>query len=55
MKAQGYEIKQKIHHQDNRNTIKMLRNGRKSAGKNSRHVNIRYFGLKIDWTTKESR
>lgn len=46
MKAQGYEIKEKILHQDNQSTIKMLTNGRKSAGKNSRHVNIQYFWIK---------
>ena len=44
--AQGYSLKKRIFHQDNQSTIKMLNNGKKSAGKNSRHVNIRYF-----WTS----
>ena len=48
--AQGYSLKKRIFHQDNQSTIKMLINGKKSAGKNSRHVNIRYF-----WTSDRLR
>jgi len=40
---QGYVIRNKYWHQDNQSTIKMLINGRKSCGKQSRHVNLRYF------------
>jgi len=39
---QGYDYKQ-ILHQDNRSAMLLESNGRKSAGKRSRHINIRYF------------
>lgn len=42
LKAQGYEFKN-ILLQDNQSTIKLEKNGRASAGKRSRHLNIRYF------------
>ncbi len=38
IEEQGYEIEKNILFQDNKET-----NGRKSAGKRSRHINIRYF------------
>ena len=40
---QGYEIKKNIIFQDNKLTILLETNGRKSAGKRSRALNIRYF------------
>ena len=43
MKEQGYEVKKNIIYQDNKSTILLARNGRKSAGKRSRAINIRYF------------
>ena len=43
MKAQGYEIEQNILFQDNKSTILLVENGKKSAGKRSRAINIRYF------------
>ena len=43
MEAQGYEIKENILYQDNKSTIVLIENGRKSAGKRTRAINIRYF------------
>ncbi len=44
--AQGYVIKDNIFLQDNQSTIRFERNGRKSCGPNSRHIDIRYFFMK---------
>ena len=43
MEAQGYEIKENILYQDNKSTIVLIENGRRSAGKRTRAINIRYF------------
>ena len=43
MEEQGYEIKENIVYQDNKSTILLEKNGRRSAGKRSRALNIRYF------------
>jgi hypothetical protein len=43
MEAQGYTIKRNILYQDNKSTIRLIENGRQSAGKRSRAINIRYF------------
>ena len=45
MEAQGYMIEDNILHQDNKSTILLQENGRKSAGKQSRALNVRYFFL----------
>ena len=45
MEAQGYEIEENILYQDNKSAILLETNGRKSAGKRSRALNIRYFFL----------
>ena len=47
LKAQGYTLKTKKLIQDNQSTINLLNNGKKSAGKQSRHIDIRLF-----WTSK---
>ena len=41
MKAQGYTIENNILYQDNKSTILLAKNGRMSAGKNSKY--IRFF------------
>ena len=46
MEAQGYMIEDNILHQDNKSTILLQENGRKSAGKRSRALNVRYFFLR---------
>jgi hypothetical protein len=43
LEHQGYPIKQNILYQDNRSAMLLESNGRKSAGKRSRHLNIRFF------------
>ena len=45
MEAQGYDIQQNILHQDNKSTILLLNNGKKSSSKRTRAINIRYFFL----------
>ena len=45
MQEQGYTVDKKICYQDNQSTIKLLKNGKKSAGKQSRHIAIRYFWI----------
>ena len=43
IEEQGYEVEKNILFQDNKSSILLETNGRKSAGKCSRHINIRYF------------
>ena len=43
LESQGYSIKKNVIFQDNKSAILLESNGRKSAGKRSRHLNIRYF------------
>ena len=45
MEAQGYMIDDNILYQDSKSTILLQENGRKSAGKRSRALNVRYFFL----------
>jgi hypothetical protein len=45
MEALGYEIKHYILYQDNKSTILLHGNGRQSAGKQSRALNVGYFFL----------
>jgi hypothetical protein len=42
---QGYHVDENILYQDNKSTILLETNGKKSAGKRSRALNIRYFFL----------
>ncbi|CAJ1931338.1 unnamed protein product [Cylindrotheca closterium] len=43
MEEQGYPIEKNILYQDNKSSILLETNGRSSAGKRSRALNIRYF------------
>lgn len=43
LEAQGYTISDNILYQDNQSAILLESNGRKSAGKRSKHLNIRLF------------
>lgn len=45
LEAQGYGIKNNILYQDNKSTILLQENGKKSSSKRTRHLNIRYFFL----------
>lgn len=46
LKEQGYTSSEHILHQDNESAIRLAKNGRSSAGKHSRHIDIRYFFIK---------
>ena len=43
VEAQGYTIKSNLLYQDNKATILLAKNGRMSAGKNSKHIKNRFF------------
>ena len=43
MEAQGYTTSTAILYQDNKSAILLEKNGRMSCGKNTKHINIRYF------------
>ena len=43
LRAQGFEVSDNIVYQDNKSTMLLANNGRASAGKRSRHLDIRYF------------
>ena len=43
MEAQGYAIENNILYQDNKSTILLAKNGRMSAGKNSKYIKNRFF------------
>ena len=45
LEAQGYNINKNILFQDNKSTILLEQNGKKSSSKRTRHLNIRYFFL----------
>ena len=55
MTEQGYEIKDNAIYQDNKSAILMEVNGRNSCTGNSRHINIRYFWVKVRVDNKELR
>jgi hypothetical protein len=46
LEGQGYTLKENIFYQDNQSTIRFEKNGRRSCGPNSRHIDIRYFWIK---------
>ena len=46
LEAQGYTIKENILYQDNMSAMKLETNGRMSSGKNTRHIDIKYFFAK---------
>jgi hypothetical protein len=43
LEAQGYAVEKNILYQDNKSAILLERNGKKSSGKRTRALNIRYF------------
>jgi hypothetical protein len=53
LEAQGYPVNDNIVHQDNESAIRLETNGRASAGKKSRHIDIRYFFVKDRVTSEE--
>ena len=52
LREMGYDMRTIIE-QDNTSTIKLEKNGRASAGKRSRHIDIRYFFIKDQIDKKE--
>jgi hypothetical protein len=55
MEAQGQEIDDNLLYQDNESSIKLENNGRKSSGKRTRHINVRYFFITDRIKCKEIR
>jgi len=45
MEQQGYKVEQNILFQDNKSTILLLQNGKRSSSKRTCAINIRYFFL----------
>ena len=45
MEAHGYTIENNILYQDNKSTILLAKNGRMSAGKNSKYIKSRFFHI----------
>ena len=43
LEAQGYKGVRHVIDQDNQSTLKLAKNRRTSAGKRTRHMNMRYF------------
>ena len=43
LNGQGYDIQRNVLYQDNRSAMLLEENGRASAGKRSKHLNVRYF------------
>jgi hypothetical protein len=43
LEAQGYDVEKNIVYQDNKSAILLETNGKKSSGKQTRALNIRYF------------
>jgi hypothetical protein len=45
LEEQGYHVDKNVVYQDNKSTIRLLTNGKRSSGKRTRALNIRYFFL----------
>ena len=46
LEAQGYKSQKTVLYQDNTSAMLLEKNGRESASKRTRHINIRYFFIK---------
>jgi len=46
LEAQSFEIKKNILYQDNQSSIKIEKNGKKSSGQKTKHMDNRYFWIK---------
>ena len=53
MESQGMKVEHNIIYQDNKSTIQLAENGCHSAGKRSRHLNIKYFYITDKLEQKE--
>jgi len=52
LKSQGHEIEKKIFFQDYQSTIKLLKNGKRPNGKQSKYISTMYFWM-VDRIKKE--
>jgi hypothetical protein len=46
LEAQGYKMKASILYQDNESAIKLIRNGKSSSSRRTRHFDIKYFNMR---------
>jgi hypothetical protein len=51
--AQGYHVSDNTVYQDSQSAIKLAKNGKRSSGKRTRHINIRYFFVTDPIAAKE--
>ena len=51
--AQGYDLKDNIVYQDNQASMRLEKNGRKSSGKRTKHIDIRFFYVTDKVKSKE--
>ena len=51
--AQGFEVKRNVLFQDNQSAMLLERNGIASSSRRTRHINIRFFFIKVRVTSKE--
>ena len=49
METQGYEVKYNIVYQDSKSTMLLVKNGKYSSVKMTKHINVRYFLWQISW------
>ena len=52
LREQGFALEKNTLYQDNQSSMKILLNGKKSAGKKSKHIDNRYYFIK-DWLMTE--
>ena len=55
LEEQGYKVEENIVYQDNQSAMKIEKNGIRSCGQKSRHINSRYFFIKDRVETNEIR
>ena len=55
LEAQGMEISDNVVYQDNQSAILLERNGKRSSGRRTRHIHIRYFSITDKIKNKELR
>ena len=53
IEKQGFETKGTVVYQDNKSTILLAKNGRKSSSKRTKHINVRYYFVKDRIDKKE--
>ena len=52
IEAQGYKLEENILFQDNQSAIKIEKNGKKSSGQKTKHMDNRYFWIKDRLSTE---